>query len=63
MEDGVAPGPRSGEKARGLLERTTMPVSEFCWAVGYADASAFSRLFRSVCGVSAGEYRRRFAIR
>lgn len=50
------------EKARGLLERTTMPVSEICWAVGYADVSAFSRLFRSICGVSAGEYRRRFAV-
>ncbi|WP_425452344.1 AraC family transcriptional regulator [Roseovarius spongiae] len=33
-----------------------------CWAVGYADASTFSRLFRSICGVSASEYRRRFAI-
>ncbi|WP_378213327.1 GlxA family transcriptional regulator [Aquicoccus sp. G2-2] len=50
------------EKARGLLERTTLPVSEICWAVGYADASAFSRLFRSICGVSASEYRRRFAV-
>jgi len=50
------------EKARGLLERTTMPVSEICWAVGYGDASAFSRLFRSICGVSASEYRRRFAV-
>ncbi|MCF3595387.1 helix-turn-helix domain-containing protein [Rhodobacteraceae bacterium LMO-12] len=50
------------EKARGLLERTTMPVNEICWAVGYADASTFSRLFRSICGVSASEYRRRFAI-
>lgn len=51
------------EKARGLLERTSMPVSEVCWAVGYADASAFSRLFKSVCGVSAVAYRRRFSVR
>lgn len=50
------------EKARGLLERTTLPVSEICWAVGYADASTFSRLFRSICGVSASDYRRRFSI-
>ncbi|WP_417601514.1 GlxA family transcriptional regulator [Pararhodobacter oceanensis] len=50
------------EKARGLLERTTLPVSEICWAVGYNDVSGFSRLFRSVCGVSAGEYRRRFSV-
>lgn len=51
------------EKARGLLERTAMPVSAICWAVGYEDASTFSRLFRSVCGISASEYRRRFAVR
>ena len=50
------------EKARGLLERTSMPSSAVCRAVGYADASAFSRLFKSICGVSAGEYRRRFSI-
>lgn len=51
------------EKARGLLERTAMPVSAICWAVGYEDASTFSRLFRSVCGINASEYRRRFVIR
>lgn len=51
------------EKARGLLERTAMPVSAICWAVGYEDASTFSRLFRSVCGISASEYRRRFAVK
>lgn len=51
------------EKARGLLERTHMPVAEICETVGYADPSAFSRLFRSICGVSAGDYRRRFAVR
>lgn len=51
------------EKARGLLERTTMPVSAICWAVGYEDAATFSRLFRSICGISASEYRRRFAVR
>ncbi len=50
------------EKARGLLERTAMPVSEICWAVGYEDTSTFSRLFRSVCGLSASDYRRRFAV-
>ncbi|MEP4194380.1 MAG: helix-turn-helix domain-containing protein [Aliishimia sp.] len=50
------------EKARGYLERTIMPVSEICWLVGYTDTSAFSRLFRSICGVSAREYRRRFAV-
>jgi transcriptional regulator GlxA family with amidase domain len=51
------------EKARGLLERSQMPVNEICWAVGYEDPSAFSRLFRSVSGLSASEYRKRFRIR
>ena len=51
------------EKARGLLERTSMPISEVCWAVGYTDTAAFSRLFKSLCGTNAGEYRRRFSVR
>ncbi len=50
------------EKARGLLERTRMPVSEISWKVGYQDASAFSRLFRATTGLTAGEYRNRFGI-
>ncbi len=49
------------EKARGLLERTARPISEICWAVGYEDASAFSRLFKSISGVSAKDYRKRFS--
>ncbi|MCC0031600.1 MAG: helix-turn-helix domain-containing protein [Brucellaceae bacterium] len=51
------------EKARGLLERSAMPVNEICWAVGYEDPSAFSRLFKAISGVSAGDYRKRFAVR
>ncbi|WP_245776384.1 GlxA family transcriptional regulator [Thalassovita taeanensis] len=48
------------EKARGLLERTRNPVAQIAWAVGYADPSAFARVFKGVTGLSAGEYRRRF---
>lgn len=51
------------EKARGLLERTSMTISEVCWAVGYTDTAAFSRLFKSICGTTAGEYRRRFSVK
>lgn len=51
------------EKARGLLERTAMPLSEICWAVGYEDPSAFSRLFKSVSGATARDYRKRFTVR
>ncbi|NSY40432.1 GlxA family transcriptional regulator [Leisingera sp. ANG59] len=50
------------EKAKGMLELTEMTVSEICWRVGYHDLSAFNRLFKSVTGLSAGEYRRRFKI-
>lgn len=50
------------EKAKGLLELTTLSVSEICWRVGYQDVSAFNRLFKSNSGLSAGEYRHRFKI-
>jgi len=50
------------EKARGLLERTRDPVSAVGWAAGYQDISAFGRVFRSVTGLSAVEYRRRFSV-
>lgn len=50
------------EKARGLLERTRDPVSAVGWAVGYQDISAFGRVFRSITGLTAVEYRRRFSV-
>jgi transcriptional regulator GlxA family with amidase domain len=50
------------EKARGLLERTRDPVGAVGWAVGYQDVSAFGRVFRSITGLTAVEYRRRFSV-
>ena len=50
------------EKARGLLERTRVPVNQIGWNVGYQDPSAFSRVFRAVTGLTAGEYRNRFGV-
>ena len=50
------------EKARGLLERTRIPISEIGWNVGYRDTSAFARIFRATTGLTAGEYRNRFGI-
>jgi transcriptional regulator GlxA family with amidase domain len=50
------------EKARGLLERTRIPISEIGWSVGYHDTSAFSRVFRATTGLTAGEYRKRFGV-
>jgi transcriptional regulator GlxA family with amidase domain len=48
-------------RARQLLEFSNRTVKEMAWAVGYADAGAFSRVFAKVAGVSPGRYRRRFA--
>lgn len=50
------------EKAKGLLERTTLSVNEICWQVGFKDVSAFNRLFKSISGLTAGEYRHRFSV-
>jgi len=50
------------EKARGLLERMRIPISEIGWRVGYQDPSAFSRIFKTTTGLSAGEYRNRFGV-
>ncbi|GGF66395.1 AraC family transcriptional regulator [Terasakiella brassicae] len=50
------------EKARGLLERTRLPVGEVAWRVGYKDVSAFSRVFKEITGLKAGRYRERFSI-
>ncbi|MEL6966182.1 MAG: helix-turn-helix domain-containing protein [Pseudomonadota bacterium] len=50
------------ERAKGYLERTSLSVAEVCWRVGYQDVSAFGRLFKSISGLSAGDYRKRFAL-
>ena len=50
------------EKARGLLERTRLPVSEIGWRCGYHDPSAFARVFHAVTGLGAREYRHRFGV-
>lgn len=50
------------EKARGLLERTALPISQIAWSVGYQDVAAFTRAFKSVCGTTAGNYRKRFSV-
>ncbi len=50
------------EKARGLLERTRLPIGEVAWRVGYKDSSAFSRVFKEITGLKAGRYRERFSV-
>lgn len=50
------------ERAKGLLELTSLPVTTICWQVGYHDVPAFARLFKAATGVSPGAYRHRFQI-
>ena len=39
--------------AKKLLSETDMPVTEIAYAVGFTDYNHFSRVFRSICGMSA----------
>jgi transcriptional regulator GlxA family with amidase domain len=50
------------EKAKGMLEGTSLPIAQICWNVGYQDVSAFSRLFLAQTGLTAGGYRKKFGI-
>jgi transcriptional regulator GlxA family with amidase domain len=49
------------EQAKRRLERTSEPIEEIAWHVGYEDASAFRRLFQRLAGISPGQYRRQFS--
>lgn len=50
------------EEAKRRLERTSAPVDEIGWRVGYEDAAAFRRLFKRIAGIPPGKYRRQFAV-
>jgi AraC-like DNA-binding protein len=43
--------------AAGLLEGSGLPIKQIAWQVGYGDQFYFSRLFKSVHGISPSEYR------
>lgn len=47
------------EKAKELLEDPSLRISEIAEQVGYADTAHFSRVFKKLEGVSAGEWRNR----
>ncbi len=47
------------QKAEELLCTTAMPVKAVVSAAGYADSSSFIRKFKSVYGITPGEYRKR----
>ncbi len=48
------------EEAKQMLEATTLPVEAVAEALGYEDASFFSRLFRREVQLTPAAYRRRF---
>jgi transcriptional regulator GlxA family with amidase domain len=48
------------ERAKELLESTTLGVAEVMDRVGYADLSTFRRLFVTAVGMSPASYRRQF---
>ena len=46
------------ERAKKLLETTAEPITAVGYRVGYDNASAFARAFRTQVGVSPSRYRR-----
>lgn len=48
-------------KARDALELTGRPIDAIAWEVGYADPSAFRKIFRKIMGVTPSQYRKRFS--
>lgn len=50
------------EEAKRRLERTTSPIDQISFEVGYEDPASFRRLFRRVTHVTPGDYRRKFRL-
>jgi transcriptional regulator GlxA family with amidase domain len=48
------------QKARELLEFTTLSMKEISWKVGYEDTGAFRKTFQKVMALSPADYRGRF---
>jgi AraC family transcriptional regulator len=46
------------DRARDLLTRTALPVTEIALCVGYGSSQAFARVFHQELGVTPSEYRR-----
>jgi len=46
------------DRAKRLLARDQLPVTEVCFAVGYESLGTFSSRFRSLVGYSPSEYQR-----
>lgn len=50
------------EEAKRRLERTTAPIDQISFDVGYEDPASFRRLFRRLTHVTPGEYRHKFRL-
>jgi AraC family transcriptional regulator len=50
------------DRARDLLTRTALPVTEIALCVGYGSSQAFARVFHQELGVTPSEYRRSASI-
>ena len=48
------------QKARELLEFTTLSIKEISWRVGYEDTGFFRKTFEKFVGLRPVDYRRRF---
>ena len=46
------------DRAKRLLARDQLPVTEVCFAVGYESLGSFSTLFRTMVGYSPSAYKR-----
>jgi len=47
------------ERAKALLRRGDLPVTEVCYAVGFASPGSFSSRFTELTGVNPSDYRAR----
>jgi transcriptional regulator GlxA family with amidase domain len=50
------------EKARELVMRTSMSVTDICYTLGFENIAHFSRLFKTYFGVAPTRYKIRAAI-
>ena len=50
------------DRAKRWLERSTLPIEEISWKVGYEDAAFFRRLFKRITTMTPGAYRSTFTL-
>lgn len=49
------------EHAKRRLEKTTEPINQIIWSIGYEDISSFRQLFKRFTGVTPKDYRQKFS--